>query len=114
MISYIINIRSVCNKKKIVSYISRFLKSGEFNSRYIYVQLKFLTDNNNMILIGDKYLLDTQNDREIRTYRFYILQYYSFNYLIENEDKKIIKVVFDYSEATRKEYLSQVREFKNK
>ena len=113
MISYVIKVRKQCNKIRLTYYVKSFFKKGLFNSRYIYVQLKFHTADNNIISIGDNYILDIKKNREVKSYLFYILQYFCHNYLTENKNDKLDKDVFYYTETTRKEYLSQMQKFYN-
>ena len=81
MVSFVINVRSQLDAKKLGVYISRFLKSG-IKSRYLNVRLMFYTHENKIIPIGDKHMLNIQNEREVKTYKFYIQQYYIYNYNI--------------------------------
>ena len=96
MISFVIKVRSQLNIKKLSVYISRFLKSTK--SRYVSVQLLFYTAENKIAPIGNKYLLDLHNEQEVKTYKFYIQQYYIYNY---SNDEPVNKVVFNYIDADK-------------
>lgn len=110
MISYVIKTRSECNTTKLSYYISRFFKKGPFDSRYNYVQLNFYTVDNKTIPIGENYLLDIKKDAEVKSYKFYILQQYTHNYLnTKNSSSKIEKVVFNYTKSSRKEYQNHIK-----
>lgn len=110
MVSYVINLRTECTKKKLGLYINRFFIKNNFKSKYICVQLNFHDNNNNIKPIGDLYFLDTTNESEIQTYRFFILQYYVYNYLPFNNDILSI-MVFNYRYSTRKEYINHISKF---
>lgn len=113
MVSYVINPRTECDKNKLRVYITRFFRSALFKTRYIYVQLIFYTQNE-PIQIGDNYLLDIKNDSEIKTYKFYIFQYFEHDFLRSNDNKNINKIVFNYSASNRKEYLKQIKNLRDK
>ena len=109
MLSHVIKTSTECNVRRLSYYISSFLKRAEFSSRYNSIQLKFYTVNNDIIPIGDSYLLDIQNKLELKTYRFYIIQNFIHDY---PNKEKVNKIVFNYINRSRKEYLSHIKSIK--
>ena len=106
MISYVINTSTECNTKRLTYYISSFFKRAQFSARYNSIQLKFYTVNNNIIPIGENYLIDIQNELEIKTYKFYLIQNFIHSY--SNNDK-VNKVVFYYVKVSKKEYSNHIK-----
>lgn len=104
MITYVIHTYSKIDNKKIRYYITRFIKSGNFNTRYIEVEFCLYDENNNMTVIGKTHNLDTKDNNKIETYIFLIRQ----NLLTYEINNKINKVVFKYRELSRKEYLTRI------
>lgn len=110
MNSHIIKLKTNCNLFRLKLYITRFLKKPTLKSRYIILQLKFYTINNNIINVGKEYILDIKNLADVKTYRFNI-ELLSSKYLEGYEDT-VNKIVIDYSEITRKEYLSYKKQIR--
>ena len=105
MSSFIINIKTEINSRKLRYYVSRFLNnpnSSFFKSRYIQVELYLYNENSNSIQIGNTYYLDTKNSIELKTFHFIIQQ----NYFSSNIEDKINKIEFKYTELKKVEYLS--------
>lgn len=82
-------------------YITSFFRRADFKSRYIEVQLSLHITDQPIIQLGDKYILNIKELREIESYRHYI-----FGKFLELGITKVSNVVFSYSEITRKDYLS--------
>ena len=108
MISHVIKLRSSCTKDKIINHINNFLTRVDFKTRYLSIQLSFVDENGKDIKIGDPYFLDIKSEREVKTYKFYIIQYYVYNYLPENEATNISKLIFSYTECNRKQYRDHI------
>ena len=108
MISHSIKLRTSCNLKKLKIYMNRFFDKQLSDSRYIFIQLKLQTENNHIIKIGDFTLLDIKKVKEINSYKKSIegdaIKYFSRS----NEEDKVIKVVIDYVELSRREYKDQI------
>ena len=69
MNSYVIKVITVFDKNKMKVYLNQFFRKATFYSRYINVQLKFYTANNDIIKIGDNYLLDIKKPTEIKSFK---------------------------------------------
>ena len=104
MNSYIIKLRNSCTKEKIRMYVNQFFRRERFAGRYISVQLKFHTNDNNIDYIGSNYLLNIKKPTEVAGYKLFIDINY-INYIKNNSNDSINQVIFSYKPITRKEYL---------
>ena len=75
MNTYIIKLRKDCDLNKIKSSLIRFLRKALFKSRYIAIQLKFYTENNNIINVGENFIVDTKKADEIKNYKLFLINY---------------------------------------
>ena len=57
-------------------------------------------------------MLDVKRDSEVESFKFFAVQNYIYNYLPNNHDKKINKIVFNYTDVSRKDYLEYLSKFK--
>ena len=101
MTTFIINVRSEINNRKIKYYVSRFVNCDYFN-RYIQVEVLVYSENEAIKIGNDYYVLDIQNTLEIKSFIFLIQQ----NFASHTFNEKINKFVFKYTELKRKEYLN--------
>ena len=97
MSAFIINIRTIINKKKMKYYISRFLNSNDIKSRYVLVGLFFISDNDTEIKIGDTLYLDRMDKFDVKSFNFIIL----YSFLNQNINEKIVKIVFKFNELSK-------------
>ena len=104
MISHVIKLRTDCNLKKLKLYLNRFFDKQLSDSRYIFIQLKLQTENNNIIKIGNYTLLDIKKVKKINSYKNSIdgdaIKYFSQ----PKDEDKVTRVVIDYIELSRREY----------
>ena len=98
---FIINIRTIINKKKMKYYISRFLNSNDIKSRYVLVDLFFISDNDTEIKIGDTLYLDRMDKFDVKSFNFIIL----YSFLNQNINEKIVKIVFKFNELSKNQYI---------
>ena len=108
MITHVIRLRTECTITKLKSYITSFFKNEIRDSRYIFIQLKLQTVNNNLITIGDTQVLDLKKNKDKRSYRHHIECEYKLHLSPSNDDK-VNRIVFIYTEIPRKEYLRQIK-----
>ena len=108
MISYGINVRSFFDKKKLAVYLTRFLSSKQFKSRYIKCSLSFRTTDINNVRVSDFHILDLKNSDEVKSFRFHMHSSYQ-NFLLKN-NSSIRDVMFNYIEISRKQYLNHINE----
>ena len=101
MSAFIINIRTIINKKKMKYYISRFLNSNDIKSRYVLVDLFFISDNDTEIKIGDTLYLDRMDKFDVKSFNFIIL----YSFLNKNINEKIVKIVFKFNELSKNQYI---------
>ena len=104
MISQVIKLRTDCSINKLKQYITRFFKIQINESRYILIQLKFQTVNNNIIKIGDVTTIDIKKVKDIASYKTTIED--DAIKCLNNKDDKVIKIHINYTELSRKEYLN--------
>lgn len=109
MNSYVIKVRTVCDKNKMKVYLNLFFRKATIYSRYINIQLKLYTNNNDIIEIGGNYLIDIQKPTEIKSFKLFIEQNF-INYLNHNNGSKVNKVIFSYMKVTNKKYINQINE----
>ena len=106
MLSHIIKLRTECNIMKLKLYLTRFFQQEIEDSRYIFMQLSFLTVNNILIKIGENRVLDLKKSKDIKSYRLHIEEE-SLVFLSPSYEDKVIRIVINYTEISRKEYLLQ-------
>ena len=108
MNTYIIKLKTECNKKKIRDRLNQFLRQDIFVSKYNSIQLKLVT-NNKIIEIGQNYILDITKNNEVKNLREFIEIEY-MNYESNNNDNdKITKLIFNYKKVSKKEYIESFK-----
>ena len=108
MISHVIKLRTDCNLKKLKLYLSRFFDRQKHDCRYIFIQLKLQTVSENILKIGDSILLDIKKVKNVNGYKDHI-DIYSTKYFSNSNDDKVNKIIIEYIELSRKEYMNQLR-----
>ena len=101
-------LRTVCNVRKLKLYLTRFFQQEIADSRYIIIQLKLQTVNDNIIKIGENRILDLKNNKELKNYRRNI-QGESIQYLSPSYENKVNRIIINYTEISRKEYLNIIK-----
>ena len=82
-------------------YISRFLNSNDIKSRYVLVDLFFISDDDTEIKIGDTLYLDRMDKFDVKSFNFIIL----YSFLNQNINEKIVKIVFKFNELSKNQYI---------
>ena len=113
MISHVIKLRTDCNLKKLKLYLSRFFDRQKHDCRYIFIQLKLQTVSENILKIGDSILLDIKKVKNVNGYKDHI-DIYSTKYFSNSNDDKVNKIIIEYTELSRKEYMNQLRKIIHK
>ena len=108
MVFYVIRVRSVLDKNKIRIYVSRFLKSKDFKSRYLKLNVQVYF-NNSVTTILENLYLDTKNQKEVRTLKFNVTENILINFPSSELRESINKVVFSYKEINKKDYLELIK-----
>ena len=111
MISHVIELRTSLSKEKLLTYITKFLSTHSFKSRYLIIKINLHSDNNIIVPIGGIYFIDLKNASEVKSFKFYIKQYYVYNYLTQTDIPEIRGIVFNYTEITKKEYTEHTSNF---
>ena len=101
MSAFIIQIRTLISIKKLRYYISRFVNSSHFKSKYVSVNVSLYTVENTEIKLSETQYIDLKNKYDLKSLYFIIIQ----NFL--NLDKKdyFNKIVFNYQELNKDNYL---------
>ena len=110
MNTYIVKLRKSYTQKILLTHIVRFLKRGNFDSRYIKIQVKIYTNNNSVENIGETIVLDTKNMNDIKRYKLFV-QHSFLAFIHANKDIEIHQIIFDYISLNRKGYLNYFKEF---
>ena len=97
---YVIKLKNDLNIKNLYIYISSFVKLN-FNTRIIKVQLKLQGLDNQVYLIGNKHILDLDNPKIIKSYKFLMMDFYK-NFTQIPHISKIKFVIFEYEEIELK------------
>ena len=111
MISHVIELRTSLSKEKLLTYITRFLSTHSFKSRYLIIKINLHSHNNIIVPIGGNYFIDLKNASEVKSFKFYIKQYYVYNYLTQTDIPEVRRIVFNYTEITKKEYTEHTSKF---
>ena len=106
MISKIIKLRTDCNITKLNAYLLRFFKKQIQDCRYIFIQLKFQSVNDNIWDVGDFTLMDLKKNKDIKSYKE-VIKNDTIKYL--SSEDKVNKIIIEYRELTRKEYLNHLQ-----
>lgn len=108
MITHVIKLKTDCTLTKLKLYLTRFFKHKINDSRYIFMLLSLKTINNNLIKIGENRVLDLKKNKDTKSYRHHIdLELEATDYFSPSNDDKVNKIIFNYTEISRKEYLNQ-------
>ena len=102
MVSYVIRVRTAIDKNKARIYVSRFLKSNDFKSRYLKLSVQVYNENSITTILENLYL-DTKNLKEVRTLKFNVNENILINFPSSELRESINKVVFSYKEINKKD-----------
>ena len=108
MNNFVIKLRSECNSSKMRYYVNSFVRNARIKGRYIKVQLKIITENNQTIDLGNNYLIDIGNNSELEAYRYYVRQTYEA-YTNNYDSENIIKIQYVYINLKKADYLNQIK-----
>ena len=102
MSAFVIHIKSMLSVRKVKYYISRFVNSTHFKSKYVSVETSLYTVENTEIKLGDIQYIDLKNKFDLKSLYFIIIQ----NYFSLDRELKFNKIVFKYQELTKDNYSS--------
>ena len=85
-------------------YMYKFLNTNLFKGKYIVVNLKFYTNENNLISIGENFNLNINDNSDIKKFRHFIEHNFKL-FLNERAEVNVVKVIFNYRKLSKKEYL---------
>ena len=109
MNTYIIKLRSECNNAKMRYYVNSFLRNAKIKGRFIKVQIKIVTENNQPIDLGKNYLIDIANISEVEAYRYYVNQAYN-EYTNSPDSEKIVRIQYVYVSLKKSDYLNKIKD----
>lgn len=96
---------SISNKTYLFNTLKNFIKLTKFNSRYISLQLQFVTKDNDIIDLGNIFYVDISNDKSIKScLAYYYRCYNSESYFIDNQ-LEINLILLNYQDINRSEYI---------
>ena len=99
MLLFIIRLKNGLNKDYLSGYITKFSKLT-FNARFVKVQLKFKSIDDQTYLIGNQHILDLENPQTIKSFKLMSMDFYSRFETIPHIS--IIKyIIFEYEELDR-------------
>lgn len=96
MLLYVIRIKSDLNKIYLNRYISKFYKLN-FTKRFVKVQLRIKTFDDQIYAIGNQCYLDLHNPRTLTSYKLMVVDFYEKFTKIPNI-LPIKFVIFEYEE----------------
>ena len=99
MLLYVLKLKADLNPNYLNQYITKFSKLP-FKSRFISVQLKLQSIDDQIYLIGNRCILDLKNPRTIKSYKLMIIDFYKKFLSIPNI-LKIKFVIFEYEELDK-------------
>ena len=88
--------------RKVKYYISRFVNSTHFKSKYVSVETSLYTVENTEIKLGDIQYIDLKNKFDLKSLYFIII----LNYFSLDRGLRFNKIVFKYQELTKDNYLN--------
>ena len=102
MSAFIIQIRTLISIKKLRYYISRFVNSSHFKSKYVSVNVSLYTVENTEIKLSDTQYIDLTNKYDLKSLYFIINR----NFLNLKKEENFNKIVFKYQELIEDNYLN--------
>ena len=106
--SHTVKLRSTCTLEKFIAHVNRFFLKVNFKKNYLSVQIYFYDENGKSVQIGEQYFLNVSNVKDLKTYKLYISKIYNTQTLKEYDINIINNLVFEYTEYTKKDYISIV------
>ena len=102
MSAFIIQIRTLISIKKLRYYISRFVNSSHFKSKYVSVNVSLYTVENIEIKLSETQYIDLTNKYDLKSLYFIINR----NFLNLKKEENFNKIVFKYQELIEDNYLN--------
>ena len=97
MLLFVIRIKSALNKNYLNGYISKFFKLP-FESRFVKIQLKLKTVDDQIYSIGNQCFIDLNNPKTLTSYKLLIIDFYDKFLSIPNI-MPIKFIIFEYQEV---------------
>ena len=112
MITKVVKLRSLCTRDKFQYHLNLFINKVYHSTRYAMIEVKFIKETGENIVLGKGYYIDLNSEIEIRSYKYYLSQFYSYQVNLD-EVKQIVFTFVSCDKKTYSEQINKVREEKS-